>query len=156
MNNENIINSLIKQGITLSSVESFTGGLFASSVVDVSGVSRIYKGSIVSYSNEVKENIVGISKDVIEQYTAVSQEVATQMALKGKQKFNTDICVAFTGYAQKGENKPYGDVYIAIAYHDLIIVKNYIIDGPRNVVRQKAVDSAFELINYVIDPRNNL
>ena len=80
------INELFDKDITIASVESFTGGLFASEIVKIPGASKYFKGALVTYSNEIKEKLgVDTSKGVI------NKEVAHQMASKGKKYFNVSI-----------------------------------------------------------------
>ena len=66
------------EGLTFGFAESLTGGLISASVVNVPGASASFKGSIVSYTNEVKENVLGVPKDLIDTYTEVSDECAKQ------------------------------------------------------------------------------
>ena len=95
----------------IASVESLTGGLFASAIVKNKGASKYFKGSIVTYTNDIKEKFgIDTSKGV------VNKETAIQMALKGKAYFDVDFCVSFTGNAGPStlENQPVGKVFIAI------------------------------------------
>lgn len=120
---------------TLGSIESFTGGLFASTIISKSGASKFFKGSIVAYSNEIKEKLgVDISGGVI------NKEVAKQMAIKGKKFLNVDICISFTGNAGpiSIENKPVGLVYVAI--NEEVFELNF--KGDRNSIREQAVKFA--------------
>ena len=69
MNNvQKLIDELANRNLTIGSVESFTGGLFAKTFTDVSGASKVFKGSIVAYSPEVKVNVVGIPQEYIDKY----------------------------------------------------------------------------------------
>lgn len=125
---------------TLAAVESFTGGLFASTVISKPGASKYFKGSLVSYFSEVKEKLgVDVSKGVI------NAEVAKQMALKGKEFFGANICVSFTGNAgpDSMENKPAGLVFVAI--NEEVFELN--LTGSRNEIREKAVEFALEKIS---------
>lgn len=124
---------------TLAAVESFTGGLFASEIISTPGASKYFKGSLVAYNSEIKAKIgVDISKGV------VNEEVARSMALKGKEFFEVDFCVAFTGNAgpEATEGKPVGLVYIAINEK----VFEFNIQGDRNQVRKTAVEFAISEI----------
>ena len=126
--------------MTISSIESLTGGLFASTLVSKPGASKYFKGSMVTYSNEIKEALgVDTSNGV------VNKEVALQMAAKGKEQFNTDICVSFTGNAGPDtlDNAPVGKVFIAINEE----VFELDLKGTRNEIRQQAVDFAISKLN---------
>jgi nicotinamide-nucleotide amidase len=129
--------------ITFASVESLTGGMFASEIVGIPGASEFFKGSLVAYSNEVKRKLgVDTSQGVI------NAQVAKEMALKGKEYFDVDYCFAFTGNAGPGaaENKSVGLVFIAInnEVHEL----NF--EGNREEVRRQSVNFALEIFKKLI------
>ena len=90
---------LIQFNISISSVESFTVGNFATMLGSVPGISKVYKGSLITYQNETKERLLSITHDVIEKYGVVSKEIASLMCINGKQILDSDICISFTGYA---------------------------------------------------------
>ena len=115
---------LISHNITVSSVESFTVGNFASMLGSVPGISKVYKGSLVTYQSETKERLLSIDHDIIAKYGVVSKEIASLMCVNGKAILNSDICVSFTGNAGPDamENKPVGEVYIGINFKDDISV----------------------------------
>ena len=121
---------------TIGSIESFTGGLFASTVISKPGASAFFKGSVITYSNEIKEKLgVDTSNGV------VNKKVALEMAKKGKEFLDVDICVSFTGEAGPESNeKPTGTVFIAI--NDLVL--ELFLEGTRNEIRQQAVEIAFK------------
>ena len=96
MNLENIVYYLIENQITISTMESCTGGLLASLITDIPGASDILKFSAVTYSTEYKIKM-GVSKEVIEQYTVYSKETAQEMAYKISLFTNSDIGVGITG-----------------------------------------------------------
>ena len=101
--------------ITIGFAESLTGGLISSSVVAVPGASAVFKGSVVSYTNEVKENVLGVPKELIDTYTEVSEECARAMAEGALNVLGVDIAVSVTGIAgPTGElpGKPIGTVYM--------------------------------------------
>ena len=101
MSEREVIEKLIEKGLTLGSVESFTGGLFAATVVSFSGVSAIFKGALVTYQNDIKMKVAGVKAKTIEKFGAVSSIVALEMVRGGKEKLGVDFCLAFTGYAEK-------------------------------------------------------
>ena len=99
MTSEEFSKVLKEKQLTLGSVESFTGGLFAREITRVPGASKFYKGGLVTYATEEKINVLGVSKDIVNRYGVVSQECAYEMASKGQKLLNVDICVSFTGNA---------------------------------------------------------
>lgn len=109
---------LIENKKTLSTAESCTGGYIAHRITSVPGSSAYYKGSVVSYSNEVKVSLLGVSEETILEYGAVSEQVVREMAEGVQKKFKTDFAIACTGIAgpEGGTaEKPVGTVWIAIA-----------------------------------------
>ncbi len=93
---EDIVNYLIKNKISISTMESCTGGLLASLITDISDASTILKFSAVTYSTEYKIKM-GVPKEVIDEYSVYSAEVAIEMA-KAIAKFtNSDLGVGITG-----------------------------------------------------------
>ena len=150
MNNQvnNVIELLKESNLTLSSCESLTGGLFASTITSFSGVSNFFKGSLVTYQNEVKENLLKIPADLINTHGVVSKEIAYQMCEKTSKLLSSDICISFTGNAGPGamENKEVGLVYIGICYLNEIDVYEYHFQGDRNSIREQVVLEGFKII----------
>lgn len=143
-----LANTLLDLNKTISSCESFTGGLFASSLSSIPGISSVFKGSIVSYSDEVKINIVGIDQELILKYGAISEEVAVEMARNTQSLLNTDICISFTGNAGPipMEGKEVGLCYIAVVMFDEVFVYCLEFNGSRNRIRSLAVNYGCKLI----------
>ena len=113
-----LIKELIKRKETLVFAESCTGGLLSSSLTKISGSSKVFKGSIISYSNELKQSLLSIPEYMIEKYGAVSEEVAQTMAINARKKLDSNWSVSISGIA--GPNggtslKPVGLVFISIA-----------------------------------------
>ena len=131
-----VVKLLKEKHLTICSIESLTGGLFASILTSVSGVSEVFKGSIVSYANEIKQNVVGVKKETIEAYGVISKECAYEMAKYGKEKMNTDVSISFTGNAGPSvmENKEVGQVFIGIAIKDDIEVFSLKLSGNRQEI----------------------
>ena len=140
---------------SLCSVESFTGGLFASSITKVSGASKFFKGALVTYATEEKENLLKISKEDIEKHGVVSGEIASQMAYRGMQLLNTDYCVSFTGNAgpEAMEEKPVGEVYIGLATGIRVEVYGLKLKGTREEIQKQAVDFAIKQLSIML--KNN-
>lgn len=150
---EAIISLLKNHNLTISSAESITGGLFASEIVSISGSSQVFKGSIVSYANDVKRDVLKIDPFEIEQYGVVSQQVADKMAKSVAEIMETDIAVSFTGNAGPDvmENKAVGLVYTSIYFKGKMFSFEDIFSGNRNEIRLQAVESMktrlYDLLN---------
>ncbi len=141
------------KGLTLGSVESMTGGLFAAKFTEIPGSSAVFKGSIVTYSSEEKINIVGVKKETIDKYGVVSKEAAKEMAEKGRKLLNVDVCISVTGNAGptcEPGGKPAGCFYIAAASKNGVVVEEHLKTQKRNKVRNSAVLAMRDLAHLKI------
>ncbi|MDA9701109.1 competence/damage-inducible protein A [Prochlorococcus sp. AH-736-L23] len=113
-----LIKELTKRNETIVFAESCTGGLLSSSLTSISGSSQVFRGSIVSYTNELKNSLLNISEDKLAKYGAVSEEVCEAMAINVKDQLVGDWAIAISGIAGPSggsQDKPVGLVYISIA-----------------------------------------
>ncbi len=134
---------LIKKSYTITAAESCTGGLFASFITSVSGSSKCFNGSFVTYSNETKMSIVNVDKAVFSKYGAVSEQCVRQMCMGAMNSAKADISVAISGIAGPlggTEEKPVGTVYIAVLYNGIVEVSHNIFEGDRESVRYRSVE----------------
>lgn len=121
-----VADRLMEQGLTLSSAESCTGGMFASTMTDIPGVSQCFDRGLVTYSNQAKMEELGVSAGTLEKFGAVSEETALEMVEGLKRVSGSDVCISVTGIAGPGggsEEKPVGLVYIGFSYGDKKICK---------------------------------
>lgn len=139
---------LKKNNISISSVESFTVGAFANEIGSISGISQVYRGSLVSYQSRIKRDVLHIEQKVIDTFGVVSCEVAGLMAIHGKEMFSSDICISFTGNAGPTamEGKPVGLIYIGIAFLDKIQTFCFELSGTREDIKKQAVLLGIEKI----------
>ena len=147
------VNKLFRErSITLGSVESFTGGLFAREITSVPGASHFYKGGVVTYATEEKNRLLGIPFEEIDQYGVVSREIAAAIALRGKTILNVDYCVSFTGNAgpEAMEGKPVGEIHIGIAINGNVKVFSHQLGGTREEIQQKGVELALNYLKTLI------
>ncbi len=91
---------------TLSTAESCTGGRIAEAIIAVPGASDYFKGSIISYVNEIKENLLGVSHEILEEKTAVSEEVVKQMVRGACETLRTDYAISVSGIAGPSGGTP--------------------------------------------------
>ena len=127
-----------KKPLTISTAESCTGGMIASKLIEVPGISTNFIEGIVSYSNEAKIKRLKVKKETLEKYGAVSEEVAREM-LAG---LKTDIGISTTGIAGPDggtKEKPVGLVYIGIKVKDEVKIFRRELKGDRNKIRQRAM-----------------
>lgn len=110
---------LLEKGLSISSAESCTGGLFASSLIDVPGISAVFDRGLVTYSGRAKIEELGVSKETLKSFGEVSEETAIEMAEGLHRVSGSDVCIAVTGIAGPdggSEEKPVGLVYIGLHY----------------------------------------
>ncbi|MBO5342591.1 MAG: competence/damage-inducible protein A [Lachnospiraceae bacterium] len=148
-----VVDLLVANNLTVSTVESCTGGMVAARLINVSGVSEVFKMGHITYSNKAKKKILGVKKRTLEKHTAVSAEVAKEMVKGVELVSKADVCVSITGLAgpEGGtEKKPVGLVYIACSVKGKIVVKEYHFNGNRSKIRENATASALILMRKCI------
>jgi len=147
-----VIKKLIAKKISISTVESITGGLISKLVTDVPGSSSILSESYVLYSNDSKVSVLGVDAGLIEKYGVVSKEVAKDMVVKLKMITGKDICISTTGNAGPDvcDNKPVGRVYVGINFLDEVSVYELNIDGDREKVRNETAEFIFNKIDELV------
>jgi nicotinamide-nucleotide amidase len=144
---------LTKQNKTISTAESCTGGKIAAVLTSVSGASKYFKGSVVSYATETKIDVLGVSESLIAENSVVSAAVVSAMALNVKSMMKTDYAIATTGNAgpSKGDsNAEVGSVFIALATPTEVIVEEFNFGQPREKVIDRAVIKSLELLQKEI------
>ena len=113
-----LVKELVKRNETIVFAESCTGGLLSSSITSVSGASQVFQGSIISYSNELKNSLLNITEEKLAKYGAVSEEVCESMGINIKKKLGADWAIAISGIAGPNggsRDKPVGLVFISIS-----------------------------------------
>lgn len=136
---EVLINLLKDKGEYISTAESITGGLIASSIIDIPGASDVLKESYIVYSNQAKEKLLNVSCETIKKYDVVSEEVLVQMLDGLYQMSQSELCIATTGYAHKGQ------VYLGILYKGKKYTKHLQLNGDRNRVRLRTKNHAIDM-----------
>lgn len=148
-----VVDLLLANHLTVATTESCTGGLLAARLINVPGVSEVFKAGYVTYSNKAKKKLVGVKKSSLLKYGAVSDVVAKEMA-KGAAVFTkADVTISVTGVAgpEGGtKEKPVGLVYIACNVKGNIEVKEYHFSGSREKIRQSSVASALTLLRQCV------
>jgi nicotinamide-nucleotide amidase len=144
-----VLKIFTEKNLTLSTAESCTGGRIASKLTAIPGTSAYYKGTIVSYASEIKTSILKVSKKTIAKYSVVSSQVASEMAKNCLKLFKTDFAVATTGNAgptTDKTDKSIGVVFIAVAWKDQVVVKEFNFGQPREKVIEKASVKALTML----------
>lgn len=134
---------------TLGTAESCTGGLVAAALTEIPGSSAAFKGSVVSYANEVKSGLLGVTDEILANDGAVSEACVRQMALSLQQSLNVDLAVAISGIAGPdggSAEKPVGTVWLAVASKDQVLTRVELFDGNRSEIRKQAVNTALAML----------
>ena len=140
---------LRRRGLTLGIAESCSGGLFSSELARFPGVSDIFAGGVVTYSNETKTRLLQVPMSLIEKHGAVSTQVVSAMAMGALTMLDADWSVAITGIAGPtggSEEKPVGHVWFAVGHKDQLKTVSHNFAGERRDVQEKAVLFALDLL----------
>lgn len=153
-NLEHVVVELLRnQDLTLTTVESCTGGALSARIVDVPGASDVLKQGFITYSNKAKKRFVMVKKSTLKEHGAVSEKCAKEMAKGGTFVTGSDVAVSVTGLAGPDggtEEIPVGTVFIGCNLKGKTIVKEYHFNGDRSSVREQAVVSALVLLRECI------
>ncbi len=136
-------------GKFLATAESCTGGMIGQLLTSVSGASKVYKGGVISYTNEVKQNVLGVDGEMLQKIGPVSAPVAEAMAAGARKVLNADVAVSVTGLAGPGGDdfgNPVGTVFIGFDCENHSEVQEYHFTGDREAVRRQAAEAALKLI----------
>lgn len=142
------IRLVMEQGLTLTTAESCTGGMLASAITSVPGVSAVYPGGFVTYCDEFKHRLLGVSKKYLKKNGAISRGTAKRMAKGAAKKAGTDIAVSVTGNAgpDAQEDKPVGLVYIGLYCDGATEAEKFVFEGSRQEIREAACLSALQML----------
>ena len=137
------------RGKTLVTAESLTGGGIGSALTSISGASTVYKGGIISYTNEVKHKLLGVPMELLDQFGAVSEPVAKAMAEGARKALEADLAVSVTGLAgPTGDafGNPVGTVFIGYSDSSKTAVKHCLFSGDRESIRNQTIEAALNLV----------
>lgn len=145
---ERLVEELLKRNWLVTTVESCTGGMVSSRIVNVPGASEVLREAFVTYCDEAKMKLVGVRKETLEKYTAVSARTAEEMALGGLAAAEADMALSVTGLAGPGggtKERPVGLVYVGCAIHGQTFVRELHLSGSRQAIREQAAEEALRL-----------
>ena len=147
---QNLVNILKEKKLKITFVESCTGGLMASSIVDISGASQVFEFGFVTYSSTSKQEMTDVKSETIEKFGIVSQEVAKEMVVGAINKSKASVGISVTGCAGPGkdsEGNDAGTVCFGFYICGRIITKKILFEyTTRSDIRNKAVKYAFDSI----------
>ncbi len=150
---EELIQLLIKQNMSITTAESCTGGMISSKLVNVSGASNVINLCVVTYAESAKQSVLGVKEKTIRDYGVVSEETAYEMAEGALKYAQADVALSVTGIAGPGggsADKPVGLVYIGCNVRGNIRVEKHIFSGDRLAVRESSADAAIRLATKCI------
>ena len=137
------------EGKTLCTAESCTGGGIGAALTAIPGSSEVYKGGIISYTNEIKQKFLGVNPVLLKNLGAVSAPIAEAMAMGARNALNADIAVSVTGLAGPGGDEygnPVGTVFIGYADDKTALTEHHVFSGSREEVREQTILAALKLI----------
>ena len=146
---EEVVKMLKDAGMTVTTVESCTGGLLSGTLVDVAGVSEVLNQAYVTYANEAKQSLAGVQKATLDAFGAVSEQTAREMAEGGAKAAKADACLSVTGIAGPDggtAEKPVGLVDIGCHVNGNTVVERNVFSGTRREVREQSVLAALKLL----------
>ncbi|HIP61000.1 MAG TPA: CinA family protein [Sulfurovum sp.] len=148
-----IINILKSKNQTISFAESCTGGRIVAEFTAIAGVSSVFNGSCVTYSNDIKHLWLGVSQELLDSFGAVSHECVASMLTGIAKKSRSDYAIAVSGIAGPDGgtvSKPVGTVYIGILTPEDAIVQKFRFDGDREAVQNQAKEAAITLLREIL------
>ncbi len=150
---QRVVHGFIASGRTLGAAESCSGGRISSLITAVPGASRIFQGSVVAYSNQLKTNLLGVSQNTLDQYGAVSPETAGEMAEGVRKNIVADIGISVTGIAGPDggtPDKPVGTVCFGLAWESGTQTETRTFHGDRNVIQDRSAKYALFLLHRLL------
>tara|TARA_S200000501_G_scaffold245180_1_gene229620 strand:+ start:589 stop:1053 length:465 start_codon:yes stop_codon:yes gene_type:complete len=150
---KSVINKIRESGLTISFAESCSGGSIAAEIIKISGVSDIFKGGVITYSDQVKIDILKVPKQEIQKYGVVSENIAFLMAKNSKELFKTSLSLATTGNIgplSSDDRSKVGEIYICLIYHEKVLHKKLNLKASRVENINKLVFEAFSLMDTVL------
>ncbi len=150
---QSCVDLLLANELTISTMESCTGGMVAARLINVPGVSEVFKAGYVTYSNKAKRKVLGVKQSTLKKYTAVSAKVAEEMAQGVSLLTKADVTLSVTGIAGPDggtEEKPVGLVYIGCSVKGRTKVMEYHFDGSRMKIRESTVVAALTLLRQCV------
>lgn len=146
---EYMIKRLSTLGKKITFAESCTGGLLSYYLTKHNGASKILDGSLVTYSNELKDNWLAVSEKSLQEHGAVSAEVVCEMSEGALNVSHADYAIAISGIAGDTggtDEKPVGTVYIGVRSKTQHLEKHFFFQGDRNYVQHQSALSGIKML----------
>lgn len=150
---QTVFNQLSQLNQTLSVAESCTGGYISHQLTQIPGASKVFVGSVISYSNSVKHHQLGVESTLFETVGAVSEQVVTQMVTGVRERLQTDYAIAISGIAGPeggSEDKPVGTVFIGVSSAKTHVVNRFHFSGNRMQIIERSNNMALAMLLEMI------
>jgi nicotinamide-nucleotide amidase len=146
------IHRLMERRETLATAESLTGGLVAATIVEIPGVSAVYRGGLVVYATDLKARLAEVPEALLAERGPVDPDVAVALAAGARARCGADWGLATTGVAgpEPQDGKPVGLVYIAVRGPGHTAVRELKLDGNRSAVRTESVTRVLQLLSETL------
>ncbi|WP_306205617.1 CinA family protein [Actinoplanes sp. RD1] len=141
------VHLLVERRETVATAESLTGGLLATTFVEIPGVSAVFRGGLVVYATDLKHTLAGVPEDLLAERGPVDRDVAQALAEGVRERCGADWGLATTGVAgpEPQDGKPVGMVFVAVAGATSTTVKELSLSGSRAAIRHDTMLSVLEL-----------
>jgi nicotinamide-nucleotide amidase len=142
------VHRLVERRETVASAESLTGGLVAATIVEIPGVSSVYRGGLVVYATDLKHALAGVPEGLLADRGPVDPDVALSLAEGARRACGADWGLATTGVAgpDPQDGKPVGTVFVAVAGPPGATVRELKLAGNRAVIRTESVTGVLRLL----------
>jgi nicotinamide-nucleotide amidase len=143
------VHRLVERHETLATAESLTGGLVAATIVEIPGVSAVYRGGLVVYATDLKHELAGVPAALLAERGPVDPDVAVALAAGARERCGADWGLATTGVAgpDPQDGKPVGLVYVAVSGPFGPAVRELKLAGNRAVIRTESVTGVLCLLS---------
>ena len=151
---ENLVRILFERALKITTAESCTGGMIASTLVNVAGVSDVFESGYITYSEEAKMHVLGVKQETLDKYTVYSEEVAREMAEGAARAAGADAALSVTGIAGADGGTPdfpVGLCYIGCYYDGETVVERHVFEGDRQQIRTAITEAAIRLAIKVME-----
>jgi nicotinamide-nucleotide amidase len=143
------LDMLVERNMTLALAESITGGMIGEYITRVPGASKVFKGAVVSYSNDMKSSLLNVSKETLQLHGAVSHQCAREMAIGARLVGSADIGLSVTGIAGPDggtSKKPVGTFFVGLATPLGVLSRGFLLPGQRDWVKTLAATQALDTL----------
>ena len=146
-----VLDACADRGWSLATAESATGGRIAARLTGVAGASRVFRGGIVAYDNEIKAKVLGVDDRLLAEAGAVSEEAALAMAAGAVQKLAADVVVAVTGWAgPQPQERHVGTMIVAVRTPEASRARIIKMPGDRERVLTYTATAALHLLRLAV------